>query len=278
MKASAVAFVTAAAAFAPVGAKAAPANDNFAAAEVIAGAEGYVSGSNLDATIEVGEWHDCDPFATVWYKWTPETSGTVFFGVAAGYDSIIGVYTGTSVDALNTVEFNDDADAYYGSMVAFDADAGKTYYIMVGGYDDAEGTFDLEWGAFEYDYAFDVEDGVLWGFEYVNGPVPSSLTIPEGVTSIAKRAFEEFNGITTVNLPSTLKSIGEYAFGWCGKLENVNGLTDAVELGVGAFLRTPFNEKLPFGLEIVDQCVEGFRGPCPASVVIPEGVTSKFVV
>ena len=260
-----------------------PGNDNFADAEAVEGMDGEVEGWNIGASIEEGEsighydGEDYSFVASVWYKWTAPESGTFSFGVAgANFDSVIGVYRGSSVGGLATVAFNDDTDADgFGSFTAFDAVAGATYYIAVGGYYEGDvGTFSLVWAPYEWNVEFEIdENGVLQGADF-GDLIPQTLTIPEGVTAIADGVFGDQVGVTTVNLPSTLRSIGAYAFAWCEDLTAVNGLTDAIEVGMQAFLATPFNESRPFGLDVVDGCVVGFHGPCPSAVVLPDGVTN----
>ncbi len=56
---------------------------------------------------------------------------------------------------------------------------------------------------------------------YINGSRPTSLVIPEGVTAIPPYAFSD-SYIMTVSLPSTLKSIGNYAFSRTNLLEIAN--------------------------------------------------------
>jgi len=56
---------------------------------------------------------------------------------------------------------------------------------------------------------------------WVCGSSLTSITIPEGVTSIGNTAFSECSYLTFVTLPSTLLSIGEYAFGYCEALATV---------------------------------------------------------
>jgi hypothetical protein len=63
---------------------------------------------------------------------------------------MMGVYTGSSVDALTEAVFDDDIglppDPGYGSGVRFNATASTTYYIGVGGFSGATGNFTLKWG------------------------------------------------------------------------------------------------------------------------------------
>ena len=57
----------------------------------------------------------------------------------------------------------------------------------------------------------------------------TSVTIPEGVTSIGRAAFQGCGSLTTVTLPSTIDEIGERAFKYCDTLKKFN-----VPAGTGA--------------------------------------------
>src|SRR5829696_10582956 len=90
-----VALVPAAPAFA------APANDNFADAQVPnTGDTNPTSGSNVDATKEPGEPdHAGDAGgASVWYGWTAPHDGPATVDTCdSGFDTLLAVYTGGSV-------------------------------------------------------------------------------------------------------------------------------------------------------------------------------------
>jgi Ca2+-binding RTX toxin-like protein len=130
-----------------------PANDNFSDAVALTGASGTRSGDTLaGATSEPGE----RPFgieATIWYSWQPPADGTYKLSTlgSVGVDTTLGVYEGTSVEALTTLAFNDD-DPDRGccsSWVALvDAEATTTYMIQVAPLDDFEnqGVVTLSWG------------------------------------------------------------------------------------------------------------------------------------
>ncbi len=131
-----------------------PANDNFAAAEALAGCSGSVNGTNVSATQETGEpEHDPAGFPSsrsVWYRWQAPASGSVTIttlGSATDFDTMLAIYTGNSVNALVTVGKNDDIDlgVITESSVTFTATAGVTYRIAVDGYDNASGNFVLNW-------------------------------------------------------------------------------------------------------------------------------------
>ena len=49
----------------------------------------------------------------------------------------------------------------------------------------------------------------------------TSVTIPNSVTSIGDWAFSECSGLTSVTIPNSVTSIGDLAFANCQKIENV---------------------------------------------------------
>ena len=79
-----------------------------------------------------------------------------------------------------------------------------------------------------------------------------SVNIPSSVTSIGDNAFSECTGLTSVNIPSSVTSIGSYAFNGCTGLTSVNISEGVTSIGSYAF--------------------NGCTGL--TSVNIPEGVTS----
>ena len=127
-----------------------PANNNFAAAQVLAAATtGSTTGTNRGATLEASEpFHaNDDGGKSVWYKWTAPSSGNIEFSTAGStFDTLLGVYTGTAVNALTGVANNDEEDFNAGvhtSRVVFSAVAGTVYYIAVDGFDGGGGA---DWG------------------------------------------------------------------------------------------------------------------------------------
>jgi hypothetical protein len=132
----------------------APANDAFAAAQTLAGCSGSVNGRNTSATQEGGE-PEHDPLGTasdhsVWYQWQAPSTGSVTITTAGGgtnFDSILGVYTGSSVNSLLLVANNDDIQngVITESRVIFTATAGTIYRIAVDGYQGDSGNFFLSW-------------------------------------------------------------------------------------------------------------------------------------
>lgn len=124
------------------------ANDNFDEATDIGTVPATVTGRNIDATRETSE-PTATGSSTIWWKWTATASGRYRADVCnslPSFSSSIGIYTGSSVAALTnaTAAGAGDVDAplyYYNggcadgnlSAAVFDAVAGQTYYIAVGG-------------------------------------------------------------------------------------------------------------------------------------------------
>lgn len=85
-------------------------------------------------------------------------------------------------------------------------------------------------------------DGVLYDSEltrlvcYPGGREAESYTVPDGVTSIAKDAFNNNYFLSSVSLPDSLQVIEEYAFTCCTALESI-----AIPDGVAAIEISTFN-------------------------------------
>ena len=134
---------TALATAAPAGA--APSNDDFADARPIRVGQ-TVTGTTVGATGERGEpIHGPGTRQSVWYRLRSSRRVTVLLNScrAAG-DSVIAIYTGRRVAALNLIDFNDDGCRNLGSRVSFTARPGRTYSIAVAAFDsDDRGRFRL---------------------------------------------------------------------------------------------------------------------------------------
>jgi hypothetical protein len=122
----------------------APANDNFASAQTITGCSGTTTGTNINATGEPNEPNHLDDgkggTSSIWYQWQAPASGpATITTLGSGFDTVLAVYTGSSLGALTAVPNgkNDDADHandVFTSSVSFTATAGTTYRIAVAGY------------------------------------------------------------------------------------------------------------------------------------------------
>lgn len=134
-------------ALAPLGALAqpAPSNDNFANAEVFNGSSETTNvtyGFNGGATRENGEPNRAGSYygGSVWWRWTATTTRSISISTeGSSFDTLLAVYTGSSITNLATVTYNDDTIVHvdpanvYSSRVLFRAIAGETYYIAVDG-------------------------------------------------------------------------------------------------------------------------------------------------
>ena len=123
-----------------------------------------------------------------------------------------------SIDSIHIgkgVEYIGDA-ALSGSQVAnIDVDADNESYTSDGS------------------SLFDKEKKVL--IQYAVGKMAASYTIPNGVTSIGKRAFDNADHLTSITIPEGVVDIGDSAFSWCYSLKSVVIPNTVVSIDTFAF-------------------------------------------
>ncbi|HXU74934.1 MAG TPA: Calx-beta domain-containing protein [Methylomirabilota bacterium] len=157
------------------GVSAQPANDNWAAAQVITGTWGSVTNDNTDATAEPGEPNHAGSPATssIWYRWVAPTDGevtldTIGSGDLFPLDTVLAVYSGTNLTTLRQVAANDDMFPFLQyntsspqnfpgftlfprtifqgpSVLRFNATAGTTYFIAADTKFFATGAIQVNW-------------------------------------------------------------------------------------------------------------------------------------
>ncbi len=130
--------------------------------------------------------------------------------------------------------------------------AGVSYELCGGDY-----TLTAMWSQ-DGNPALSIEDGVLL-LVYPNGH--SSVSIPDGVTSIGDGAFYGCGGLTSVTIPGSVTSIDDGAFYGCNKLTRI--MVDASNpyfSSANGLLLSKDGKKLILGVN--------------GDVVIPDGVTS----
>jgi uncharacterized repeat protein (TIGR01451 family) len=128
-----------------------PPNDFFALPTVLTGTEGINGGSTLTATKEVGEPNHAGNLGgkSVWWAFTPPTDGILGLSTTnSSFDTLLALYTGTTVANLTLIASNDDAyPAAPGGFSQMNqaVRANQTYHIALDGYDGAGGAFFLTW-------------------------------------------------------------------------------------------------------------------------------------
>ena len=115
-----------------------PPNDTFAQATVISGQRCTSGGSNKDAAQKESGEPNHAGYATatssIWWKWTAPYKGKVQIDtIGSSIDTVLAVYTGSSVGALTSVAYDDDNGEGFTSRVDFTAAKGTTYFIAVSG-------------------------------------------------------------------------------------------------------------------------------------------------
>ena len=103
----------------------------------------------------------------------------------------------------------------------------------------------------------------------------TSVTIPSGVKSIGFAAFYNCNYLETVNLPNNLEEIGRYAFGWCiYKLKSITIPNKVKTIAADAFTQCEALEDIiiPNSVQTIgDRAFENCKNL--EEVVIPGSVT-----
>jgi thermolysin len=124
-----------------------PSNDNFTSATSVSGGTWTIVGSNFNATRETDEPNHgaTSGYSSVWFSWSPTVSGMYTLSTSgSGFDTLLGVYTGTDFSDLTQVAANNNSTTgVTWSKVRFTATAGTTYYFVVDGANKASGRYSL---------------------------------------------------------------------------------------------------------------------------------------
>jgi thiol-disulfide isomerase/thioredoxin len=123
-----------------------PLNDMFANRIPLTGTNTVATGSTVGATREPGEPSHAGTTGgkSCWWTWQAPSAGKATITTAgSGFDTLLAVYTGSSVSALKEIASNDDDSGSFTSKVTFDAVAGLSYQIAVDGWYGDSGTVQL---------------------------------------------------------------------------------------------------------------------------------------
>ena len=120
-----------------------PNGDDFNTAQPIEG--GLSLNDTLAATAEPGEPLHAGVLGgkSVWWRWQATATAQVTIDtLGSDFDTVLAVYTGDSLETLNSVAFNDDTAGLL-SEVSFNATPGTTYFVAVDGFAGASGSVRL---------------------------------------------------------------------------------------------------------------------------------------
>jgi uncharacterized repeat protein (TIGR01451 family) len=126
-----------------------PLDDEFVNRTTLSGTSGTAAATSVNATKEPGEPNHAGSAggASVWWRWTAPGAGQVSVDThGSGFDTLLAVYTGTSVSTLSAVAANDnDGSAGGTSSLLFEALAGQEYEIAVDSASGVGGAVVLHW-------------------------------------------------------------------------------------------------------------------------------------
>ena len=125
-------------------------NDNFQSCAPLPGAVGLIRDYTIYATAEFGEPAHADNAAihSLWYCWTAPFTGPVTFDTDGSlFDTVLAVYTGSSLSALTRVAANDNYQPpWTTSRLTFNATSNTLYRVAVDGRNSSVGMLILRWG------------------------------------------------------------------------------------------------------------------------------------
>ena len=128
----------------------APLEDSLNTARVITGPNGKILNSIVGATSEMNEPAHARNAAShsVWFSYLAPSTGLLELNTqCSNFDTVLAVYTGSSMNTLVEVVFNDDQQSrkVLTSAVQFSVTQGQTYRIAVDGWNGAIGQVTLNW-------------------------------------------------------------------------------------------------------------------------------------
>jgi hypothetical protein len=193
----------------------APANDAFASATTIA--EPLPFSETIDTTDATTESNEPVPLcgapgATAWYVFTPSANVTIVADtLGSGFDTLLAVYVGDTIDGLTEIRCNDNAAGGSQSRVVFTANAGVTYRFQVGGAGTATGSLHFNLAALPTSPALATEDlsGPLTPDDLASDLAGAGISVSNVVytgVDVAAGRFSGGSGIVGVDAGIVLSS------------------------------------------------------------------------
>ena len=192
-------------------------------------------------------FYDCSSLTTVTSLATvpPDCSSNTFssdtYEQATLYAASIAYAYASYWKKFTNIEYNDTTFTYYcGDNLTFTLDFENGTLTISGSGDmyDYSSSSDVPWHQF-YSYITSVTlpEGLTsicnYAFRYCSSL--TSITIPDGVTSIGNYAFYECTSLTSINIPDGVTSIGDYAFYYCSSLKKILIPENVTSIGNYAF-------------------------------------------
>jgi hypothetical protein len=122
--------------------------DTFANRRVFTDASGLGTTNNLAATAEAAEPKHATKRGgrSLWMTWRAPANGVATFEtVGSSFDTLLAVYTGTSLANLLEVASDEDSGGFLTSRLQFNALAGTDYHLALDGFAGASGVVVLAW-------------------------------------------------------------------------------------------------------------------------------------
>ena len=211
-------------------ASAQPANDNFANRTVLTGVQVSVGGTTVSATREANEPAPySNPGPSVWYEWTPAFSTTANVSITGSYREVIGVYTGTAVNALTYVTAASAGTGGTSTSLNFSPTAGTAYKILVSGRQTRSGTFTLS-----------ITQSVPMSIS-ITAPTNGATLTAGSNTTVSATASSGAGTVTQVVFYANGAGIGvdtnsPFSITWTNAALGSNGLTAAMKDSTGLSL------------------------------------------
>ena len=161
--------------------------DAFATPYVLSGLNGTLNVDTASATAEPDEPSHAQegPSHSVWFSYTAPVTGIVDLRTdGSSFDTVLAVYRGTSISALEPIAENDDGGLQFRSRVRFSTAEGQTYRIAIDGYDRRSGPAQLDWSI----EAGDTITPIIFSH-------PRSLSVEEGGTATFSAGVRDYDSV-----------------------------------------------------------------------------------